>query len=123
MSFELLSPVFRSDLTLSLVFQRFPTNVERPFGYLLALLFEFLAVLCFLILNACMTTYAFGSFLFGLSSCKEVKHSLHSLNKKSNHNGNESQIFTNLCDFIQLQTSVRQLSILFFIFSRRNTNC
>ena len=57
--------------------------------------------------------WAIGTLLFGLSLIKDVKRGIHSINEKANGDGNETEILVELCDSIQFQSGVRQLSIKF----------
>lgn len=95
--------------------QRFPLDTNHPIGYLNALFSEFVGVVCILNLNACASTYPLGIFLFGLAMIKDIKRSLRFTNEKTNTNGNQTEIFVELCESIQFQSILRQLSILYIL--------
>lgn len=92
------------------VFSRFPFDWKNPVGYAIAVAFQCLLSLHPMRFIACFLSYGFSAFLFSISVGKDLKHDLNILNRQLKTEPFRCQILKKLIEFIDLHTSMKQLS-------------
>lgn len=89
---------------------RLPFDWRNPFGYLIAIAIHCILFWYETMIGACPLVSAFGYYYFGIAASKCIKGSLFSIAQSIDAKINKKHIFDQLAEFIELHSSVEQLS-------------
>lgn len=89
----------------------FPFDTNNPIGYVVACSLECLLLWCSMHFTLAMISFAFGSFLSALTMIKDIKRSLHSINKRAKSKQcDQLKVTKELADTMDLWSKTKQLS-------------
>lgn len=95
-----------------LLLTRFPFDTNKPMGYLIAVIFEYIVFGYEYFLDACTLALGIGAYWFVIALIKEIQHILQSINEKAQANLNQSEVLMVLfTEFIDIHEIVKQLSV------------
>lgn len=93
---------------------RFPFDTKNLWGYLEGIVAEALIIRCACFFSANFLSLGAGCFLFMISSVRDMKGTLRSINKKvksTEIGANRSHVLKRFTQFIKLHSETRQLSL------------
>lgn len=102
--------------------RRFPFNWKDPFFYALAMTIEYLVTIDLFYFVSCLISLKIGTLLFSIAITKDIKRSLHSINKMAKSNNKHAQIFIELTNFVEFHLKAKQLSIAYKAKFKINNN-
>lgn len=88
--------------------RRFPFDWKDPFLYALAMTVEYSITMDLFYFVSCLTTLKIGTLLFTVAITIDIKRSINSIGKPKKK---QTQIFTELSNFIQFHLKAKQLSL------------
>lgn len=75
-------------------FQRFPFDWSNPFGYLIAIILEYIITAYIYVIIACTLSLAIDGYWFAYAATNEFQRFLPLINEKAQANANESNELT-----------------------------
>ena len=99
-------------------FLRFPFDWKNPFGYFIAVIFEYIVTVNAFILGSAMIPFGLGAFLIALAALEEARDDLKKINDSAKLKENQLETLTRLGNFTQIHGRLMQLST----FSRELAN-
>lgn len=101
--------------------KRLPFDTKNLCGYLMGMALQSIIIRCACIFSANFLSLGIGCFIFVISSIRDMKGTLRSINKNAKSNeivANRSRSLKRLSEFIQLHSKTKQLSLKSFIRKR-----
>lgn len=89
---------------------RFPFNWKHPFGYVIAVILQFIVTFAVLIANFCFGIFGIGSFYMLNSLAEYIKCDLDSLNRSVRDKADRFELLTKIQCSIQSHSDAIQLS-------------
>lgn len=92
---------------------RSPFDLKHPVGYLLGVAIQYMIFLNTFIMTACAVSMGFGVYLLFMSMCDDINNNLDTFSRLIKSEKNPAFIVAQFSEFIQLHSSVKQLSCYF----------
>ena len=94
-------------------FERFPFDWKNPFGYFIAVIFEYLIGTYVFMVVAAVVTFGIGTFILAIATLGEVRDDLKKINDLAKFEENRLETLNRLGDFTQFHCHMMQLSTCF----------
>lgn len=94
---------------------RFPFDSKTPIGYMAAFILECIVFWHNFWLALCLVCFGIGSFLYALPLAEFLQNNLYHINENAKSKQNKSIAANDLSDFIELNTTGKQLSLQLLI--------
>lgn len=89
---------------------RLPYDWKSPIGYLVAIFAQFLSIRFPIQYIGFFFAFAFSAFMFGISSVKDLKDKLHSINGMTGNKKSRRKMYKKFSEFIRTHANTKQLS-------------
>lgn len=96
---------------------RSPFDLKHPVGYLFGVATQYVIFLNTFVMTACAVSMGYGVYLLFISMCEDIENNLDTFSRLIKIEKNPALIFQQFSAFIQLHSSVKQLSC----YSHTNT--
>lgn len=90
--------------------ERTPFDSRNLFGYLIAFIYQCIVFWNGIYFISCMICFGIGVYLFGLTLAEFLENILYQINKDAKDKRLRLEVMHSLCDFVELQATIKKLS-------------
>lgn len=87
------------------IYQRFPFDLKNPIGYTLALILQYIMLMCMLYSVACLLSIGFGAYVLIITVTEDIKINMTTIHTEETH----LKIVGQFLDTIEIHSSAKQL--------------